>query len=140
MDPTIPKKYRDEEPEKKHIKSRAYRIANKITRTIWFLIIIFIVVEGILFGTKFFANRPNARMCWDESMCYNYCYSLQQAVCVQPKMLDTDTPNNALRLLFTGKRNVVEVLNSGQAYCGCQNNLGDNNEIEEFYNFYAENK
>jgi len=137
MDPTIIKHHRGEEPEKPPVKSRLYRFVNKIVRIIFFCIIIFIVVEGILVGVKLLSHRPNERMCWDKSMCFDYCYNLAYAICLPPDAVDTENPKDAFRLLYMGKRNIVEVLNPNQGYCACQYTVGEENKLNEFYHFYV---
>ena len=68
------------------------------------------------------------------------CYSLSQAVFLTPADVDTENTNNAIKLLLIGKRNIVKVLNIGQAYCACEHIAGEGKRLDVFYKFYAENK
>jgi hypothetical protein len=119
--------------------SRIKKFFNYLLRAIWFGIIIFLVVQGIFIGVKIFAKQPNERMCWDPGMCFNYCYNLKQAVCLVPDRLDTENYDEAFKLLLTGKRNIIEVLNVQQGYCACKYANGEK-RTDVFYRFYWENK
>lgn len=121
-------------------KQRRYHFSGRIKRWLSLTILIFIIVEGIFIGIKVLSNRPNERMCWDNSMCFTYCYVGYQGICQQPPAYDTAKTVDALKLFFTGKRNIIEVLNKKQEYCACEITEGKERNIETFYNFYVQNK
>lgn len=131
----------EHQPRQLSSKQRRYHIFGRIKRWLWLAIIIFIVVEGIFIGTKILADRPNERMCWDNSMCFTYCWVGYEGTCMQPPAYDTAKPADAIKLLFTGKRNIVEVLNKKQEYCACLTTSNDmKQQLQTFYDFYVQNK
>jgi hypothetical protein len=138
FDPTVLKRNRQAPPSPKAL-SRVRNFFDKLIRAVWYAIIIFLVVQGIFIGVKIFAKQPNERMCWDVGMCFNYCYNLKQSICLVPDRLDTENYDEAFKLLLTGKRNIVEVLNVQQGYCACQYGNGEK-RTDTFYRFYSENK
>ncbi|MFA5134619.1 MAG: hypothetical protein WC505_02410 [Patescibacteria group bacterium] len=127
------------ESNKPTFKRKWSECSSKLSRWIWILIIVFIVVEGILVTAKLLGKRPNERMCWDSSMCGGYCPEGIRNVCLQPEIPDTGTLADTLKLLFTAKRNIVEILYSNQSYCACEYTKGEEKRLEVFYNFYVTN-
>lgn len=120
-------------------KVKFKRYLGKLTTTIWYLIILFIVVQVGLIGYKMLAGQPNERMCFDRWSCFDYCELAKQKVCVVPDQKDTGDAKHAWNLLLTGKRNIIEILNDNQAYCGCEITVDEETRIETFYKFYSDN-
>lgn len=108
-------------------------------KLIWYLIIIFVLIESVLIVAKIFAKNPNERLCFDNTNCYEYCASFSGAKCMIPEKLDTDNKSVVYKLLLTGKRNILEILNPDQGYCACEDNSSGKSRIEVFYDYYSEN-
>ncbi len=133
MDPTI---------GKQHESGKKYKFKiwlDKITRIIWYVFVTVIIIQIVLIGYKMLAPAGQERMCWEPSMCFNYCELAKQKRCIEPEKHDT-TLNESWALLLTGKRNIVELLNDGQKYCGCELGTKDETRIETFYQYYTDNK
>lgn len=111
----------------------------RLTKIIWWLIIIFIITESLLIVAKFFSKNPSERMCFDNTGCYEYCASFSGAKCMVPKERDADDKSLIFKLLISGKRNLLEILNPDQGYCACEDNSNGKNRIEVFYDYYSEN-
>lgn len=125
------------ESNKPTFKRKWSNFTSKLSKWIGILIIIFIVVEGIFITAKLLANRPNERMCWEDSMCGGYCIQGIRNICLQPESTDTENLSDSLKLLFTAKRNIIEVFNKNQGYCACEYTKGEEKRLEVFYNFYV---
>lgn len=97
------------------------------------------VVQVIFIGIKLTGKRPNERMCWDFSMCFNYCEQPAKSVCLKPEIRGIPTSRDAFKLLMLGKRNIIEVLYDGQRYCACERENGKEKMFDVFYKFYSEN-
>ncbi|MFA6098412.1 MAG: hypothetical protein WCV50_00755 [Patescibacteria group bacterium] len=134
MDPTI------HNPKKISTKARLNLIFEKIVRAFWIIIIIFVVAQTGLILTKIFSKQPHERMCWDETICFNYCELAKQKRCVIPENKGTLTAQQSWELLLTGKRNIIEILNDGQKYCACAIESKEETNLETFYRYYFENK
>ena len=138
IDPTIPKQHQ-KSSNTMPMKNRKYHFFKRLRRIIWLVIIIMVAVQCIFIGIKLVSQRPNERMCWDDSMCFNYCILPARSVCLNPGALDTNNTKEALKLLITGKRNIIEVLNHAQKYCACERDNGKEKMFDVFYKFYSEN-
>jgi hypothetical protein len=138
IDPTIPKQHQ-KESDSMPAKNRWYYFYKKLRRIIWLGIIIIIGVQCIFIGIKLTSSRPDERMCLEDSMCFNYCGLPDKSVCLSPAALDTHNTKEAIKLLLTGKRNIIEVLNPGQKYCACERVVGKEKMFDVFYRFYADN-
>lgn len=127
------------EPYQPSRKRKVLIVIEKLTKLIWYLIIIFILIQSFLIIAKFFAKNPAERMCFDNSNCYEYCASFSGAKCVVPDKKDTDGKSVFNTLLLTGKRNILEFLNPDQGYCACEDNSNGKSRIEVFYDYYENN-
>lgn len=111
----------------------------KLFKLVWYLIILFIIIESFLIVTKIFAKNPKERMCFDYTNCYEYCATFSGAKCLVPEKKDTENNGQLWQLILTGRRNILEVLNPDQGYCACEDNSGGKNRIEVFYDYYSAN-
>lgn len=127
------------EPYQPSKKRKITLFFERLFKFIWYLIILFIIIESLLIVSKLFSKNPKERMCFDYTNCYEYCASFSGAVCVTPDKKDTDDKTLVYKLLFTGQRNLLEILNPDQGYCACQDNSGGKNRIEVFYDYYSAN-
>ena len=112
----------------------------KILRIVWFLIIAFVIIETVHFGFKLLAKKPAERICYDTYTCFNYCEYAKEKVCILPEKKESLTAKQSLMLLVTGRRNIIELLNDQQGYCGCQTEFKGETNWETFYKFYWENR
>lgn len=118
-------------------KRAVYTFFSRLTKIIWWLFVLAIVVEGGLIVLKMLADKPHERLCFDAAGCYEYCATFSGAQCAVPDQKDTADPRAAWRLLLTGKRTILEILNENQGYCACVYQTGETNRIETFYQFYS---
>ena len=121
-------------------KRKIYAFFDKIVKVIWIIIITALTVEAVLIVFKFTTSIPQERTCIDYTNCFNYCGTFSGAQCLVPQQKDTNNKAAAWRLLLTGKRNILEVLNPNQGYCACEYQTGDGSRLDTFYQFYSENK
>lgn len=113
---------------------------DKILRIIGFVIVGLLIFQIITLGVKILAKKPAERICWDESMCFNYCELAKQKICIVPPQEESLNLKETLILLITGRRNIIEILNKKQAYCGCNVEIQGETRQETFYRFYWQNK
>jgi len=121
-------------------KVKFKRHLDKLTTTIWYIIILIIAIQVVLIAVKMFNGKPHERMCFDRWSCFNYCEQAKQKICVVPEQKDAGDAKFTWNLLLTGKRNLLEVLNENQAYCACEITEKEQTRTETFYKFYSENK
>ncbi len=123
---------------------RTYRlknVINKILRVIWYVVLACILFQVVLFGIRILHTPPSERPCWDRWMCFNYCATGKQKVCLLPPDATTPTIQQSWHLIMTGKRTVIEVLHDNQRYCACQVLTGDDEtRTETFYKYYTEHR
>ncbi len=135
---TSDKPHSHEELYRPSVKRGIYIFFSRLMKTLWWLFVAAIVIEIVLTAMKMNESRPQERLCFDASGCYEYCASFSGAQCTAPEFKDTAQSSDAWHLLLTGKRTLIEVLNENQGYCSCTYQVGGENRIETFYQFYAD--
>lgn len=134
MDPTI---------KKIHESGTKYKFKiwlNKVTRTFWYVLLTVVLIQAGLIAYKLVAPAPHERMCWDESICFNYCELAKQKRCIEPDRHDANTLNEKWALFLIGKRNIVEILSEHQSYCACDISVGEETRLETSYQYYWDNR
>ncbi len=122
------------------VPKNKFRFIALTVKIVLILILLFILIQTVLFLKSYFSRYPDERICWSDNMCKNYClYDWQPTCVVSESPIITDRAEQ-FKYVITGKKNVLEAYNPNQKYCVCNDTSPEKKSREQLYDFYQKNK